>query len=452
MGRDRVRPFKFFLLFVLLPLLLGPSCRPNPHGAKTSTLVSPSNFTATAISTARIDLSWSSAPLDATEIEIEESTDGVTFTLIATIPASQTTYSVTGLASSTRYFFRIRSINATAQGPYSPLVSANTIIVSAATPSGGPPSARMFHSVIYDPTTQHAYFFGGLTATGVTNELWMLDLSGVTPAWSQPTTSGTAPLARMAHSAILDIPNHRMLVFGGTDGTVGGYFGDVHQLVLSASPPAWSVPTIAGLNVPSPRAGNSAIYDALYQRMILFDGNDDVGPFDEVWSLDLSGGTPSWNQFTLTDPPFRSNHTAVYDATNQQMIVFGGQDTTPGPVFNDVWALSLPDPAGATSPAWTPFTLTGGPSPRWGHSAVLNGLKMMVFGGYTGTASPELWQLNVATSTTSSWVPVVLGTPAPAARLGHAAFFQGTPTMMFLFGGGTNPTTPAFNDLWQFGM
>ena len=57
----------------------------------------------------------------------------------------------------------------------------------------------------------------------------------------------------------------------------------------------------------------------------------------------LMGSYPmaqTWTQLsTMGGPPAeRVQHTAVYDATNNRMTIFGGYTT--GTFFNDVWVLS----------------------------------------------------------------------------------------------------------------
>lgn len=55
------------------------------------------------------------------------------------------------------------------------------------------------------------------------------------------------------------------------------------------------------------------------------------------------GGTPYWTQLfpTGSTPSTRAFHTAVYDAANNQMIIFAG--FTGGSYLNDVWVLSSAD-------------------------------------------------------------------------------------------------------------
>ena len=67
--------------------------------------------------------------------QIERSTDGVNFTLIATVAAGTTSYSDTGLAVFTQYRYRVRATNAGGNSAYSGQAVATTL---AATPPTAP--------------------------------------------------------------------------------------------------------------------------------------------------------------------------------------------------------------------------------------------------------------------------------------------------------------------------
>lgn len=447
------RILKVLVFYCLLPLFLAPSCKPRSSNSSGVALVPPTNLAATAITVARIDLGWANVPADAAAVEIERSLNGGAFALIATVPFSQTAYSDTGLAGSNEYCYRLRSVNLTGQGAYTPLVCANTVVVSAVTTTGGPPSARMGHSMIYDPTGDRLIVFGGLTGAGVTDELWILDLA--TNIWSQIPVSGLWPSPRTSHSAILDTTYYRMIVFGGYDGTPGNENDELWSLDLGGL--TWSVLATSGGNSPEMRRGHTAIFDALNQSMVIFGGEDVAFTYENVWTLTLPAPptvmNPSdWIDITpaVPGPGPRSGHSSVYDPTGQRMIVFGGNDPflSGTPSYADTWELSLPTSPGV--PSWSALSVPGGPAARYGHSAVLNGSRMMVFGGLTGVANGEMWQLNLGA--TSSWNPVTLGVPAPPARLGQGAALRATSTTMLIFGGGTDPVTPAFADVWQFGL
>jgi titin len=88
----------------------------------------PSGLTATAVSTTQINLSWTDNSSDETGFKIERKTGaGGTYAQIATVGASVTTYSNTGLAIGTNYFYRVRATNAGGDSAYSNVASATTL-------------------------------------------------------------------------------------------------------------------------------------------------------------------------------------------------------------------------------------------------------------------------------------------------------------------------------------
>ncbi|MGH7598557.1 MAG: fibronectin type III domain-containing protein, partial [bacterium] len=88
----------------------------------------PSGLTATAISSAHIDLNWTDNSNSETgfKIEIKFGESG-TFTQIATAGANVTSYSSTGLQTNTEYFYRVRAYNAGANSAYSNVANATTL-------------------------------------------------------------------------------------------------------------------------------------------------------------------------------------------------------------------------------------------------------------------------------------------------------------------------------------
>jgi len=254
-------------------------------------------------------------------------------------------------------------------------------------PLGDPPSKRIGQSAIYDPVRDRVLVFGGLDSAGsVLADVWALSLADP-PIWSNLQPPGTAPSARRYHSAIYDPVRDRMLIFGGSNQSGSVFFRDVWSLWLSPTP-RWEQILPAGTR-PDSRYSHSAIYDPVRDRMIVFSG----GGFatNDVWALSL-GDTPSW---TLLDPsgtlPLeRQGHTALYDPVADRMIVFGGDALTQK--LNDVWQLAL-----TNLPAWALVSLPGdSPSQRVYHSAVYDSAsrRMVVFGGYPNVNDPT-WALSL---------------------------------------------------------
>jgi hypothetical protein len=71
----------------------------------------PSNLRVTAFTRTSISLAWNDNSTNETGFQIQRSTNGTTWTTIATRPAGSTTYTNTGLTPNTLYYYRVRAIN-----------------------------------------------------------------------------------------------------------------------------------------------------------------------------------------------------------------------------------------------------------------------------------------------------------------------------------------------------
>jgi hypothetical protein len=360
--------------------------------------------------------------------------------------------------------------------------------------SGGPPAARAIPGVIYEAPEDRMVIFGGFTE-GTLNDVWALDLA--TPAWTQLSPTGGPPSARQFPAAVYDAPRDRMVVFGGNDTTsavqdplwslslgstiawtdLGGrrpptrwdaatafdltrrvmwiHGGDAYgnngratrsdlwSLAVGSSM-EWSQPATTGTPL-GRRFGHSAFYDAPRDRLVFFGGSDTLTHLNDVWALTLSG-TPAWNQLspTGTPPVGRKYHSAVYDALNNRMVVFGGN--TGMTTLNDVWALSL-----AGAPAWTELFPTGTPPPSlWGQSAALDreANRLIIFGGQATGRRNNVHALTLTGS--PAWIELFpTGTP-PDPR--ESASMVSLGTRMLVFGGNVDDFGVATNDTWLLSL
>ena len=219
-------------------------------------------------------------------------------------------------------------------------------------PLGTAPPPRQFHTAIYDPAGDRMLVFGG-EGLGVSNDVWALALSGV-PTWSQLPVTGDPPVLRKRHAAIHDPVRQRMLVFGGLLSGFGGpALNELWSLDLSGEP-RWSQLSV-GEVVPSGRWGHTMSYDPAGDRVWVFGGSATSMPFYDLWSLALAP-TPSWQrEFGWgTQMEGRHGHSAITDAPNGRLVLFGGSSYL-GPM-NDTWFLSLGRP-----PVWR--RLNGTPPP-----------------------------------------------------------------------------------------
>ncbi len=145
-------------------------------GGSVSEPAAPSAATATALSSASIDLSWTDNATDEDGFYIERSTDGTGFTQIGSVDANVVTYEDSGLDPLTTYYYRVIAYNIAGSSDPSNVASATTqdvgsgpvahvqnITVSRAQVGGG---GKRFRGV----ATVLVYNDAGLPLSGATVE------------------------------------------------------------------------------------------------------------------------------------------------------------------------------------------------------------------------------------------------------------------------------------------
>lgn len=106
-------------------------------------------------------------------------------------------------------------------------------------------------------------------------------------------------------------------------------------------------------------------------------------------------------------------------------------------LFNDLYAYDI------TDNAWSTVSNATGPSPRWGHSAVVYKDTMFVFGGIShGSPSSETWGFDLKRNVWMDLTPTV----SPPARFSHTIALMDD--SMFLYGGSTN--AQRLEDSWKY--
>ena len=317
------------------------------------------------------------------------------------------------------------------------------------------PGTRSQASAVYDPTTNQMFVFGGQHApTNVDfNDTWVVQ--NVIP--SSPSTqqslqcirvpiSGKGPGVRFGHSAVYNSTSNREVIFGGGTGFPKPCVNElwvVANLNSKGGSPTWNQYSLTG-TLPPVREGHTAVYDPNTNKMIVFGGTDCNGNYyNDVWILndaDGSTATPSWTQVTPTGtaPGARSQATAIYDSVNNVMTVFGGGTKTS--TFNDIWTLSNANGVTGT-PTWTKrFAKGTAPAPRMGHSAVYDSAnnRMIVYGGSNnrGKVLNDGWILSNANGVRSqpTWTQYQ-PTAAGPYRKSHTAIYDPVSNDMVIFGG-----------------
>jgi hypothetical protein len=217
------------------------------------------------------------------------------------------------------------------------------------TPTGTLPTGRAVHTAVFDPTSNRMVVFGGCTRGSFgcdvpQNDSWVLINAtglGGTPQWVHLNPAGTPPGARDDQSAIFDPDTNRMTVFGGVGGNTGTLYGDVWMLkgANGLASPQWVQLNIAGAN-PGDRYGAATVYSPTNNSMISFGGVSGATQTNDVWVLSHANGvgTPVWAGVTPsgTPPSVRQGAIAAIEASNQRVMIFGGDN------LNDSWVLVKP--------------------------------------------------------------------------------------------------------------
>jgi hypothetical protein len=227
---------------------------------------------------------------------------------------------------------------------------------------GSGPGGRSSSVSAYDPDTHQMLVFGGLTE-GYYNDIWALNLDASPLTWDEIASGSTdtnPPSFSSQPVGVYDTLNHQFVVYDSSQGVVS-------TLAVNMSNPTWQHPQVPGQGPGTNRYEMSGAYDSTGHRLILFGGtNGDGTDYSDTWILNLpvQGGTPTWQQVTGSGPSGRYSANAIYDATANRVLLYGGS-TQSRAQLDDLWSLDL----GGATPAWTslcPATSTNSPGTRKG--------------------------------------------------------------------------------------
>lgn len=338
-----------------------------------------------------------------------------------------------------------------------------------ASPNAQLPQSRGFHgpTIVYHPgsgSSSEVILFGGRdSAKDNLNDVWILQNAedytdgGCPPVcWVNTVPNGAAgsPTARSGHSAVYDIANDRMIIFGGCSGYCEPTLNDVWVLInASTQNPTWMQLFPTG-GPPGRRTKFGAAYDPVSNRMIIFAGQNGDGnggdTYQDVWVLTNAnglGGAPAWIQLNPSGTIAAGQYglAATYDSVNNILTVFGGSTHGASPVYtNSVSTLSHANGLGGT-PAWNQPSISGSPpGARSDHTAVYDpsSNRMTIFGGENGLGDfSDVWVLTNANGMgSSSWIFLPTngagpGAVTPTARESHTAAYDPDTNVMMMFGG-----------------
>lgn len=242
---------------------------------------------------------------------------------------------------------------------------------------------RSGHAAAYDSDRKKLVVFGGVIASGVTDDLWERDTSG---SWTKSTVTGPPP--RQAAAMAYDAARKRIVLFGGTTGSPTDLLGDTWEYDGTS----WYA--MSPTQSPTPRAYTAMVFDPVRSRVVLFGGLDGGDPAkyflqDDTWEYD---GT-TWTKLATTGAiPPRRLHGMAWDGARNRVVVVSGIVPGPGTTSSsqDTWELTNP----GTGWVWTctagasPCPTVTHPSSRYAVSLAFSPVNnsMVLFGGLTAVS------------------------------------------------------------------
>lgn len=248
--------------------------------------------------------------------------------------------------------------------------------------------------------------------------------------WAHLDNLGDKYTPRTGHAVVNE--DGVFYLFGGTDGVARQC--DVHAYNVETN--LWQEICAGGRPITARSGAQAVVWNG---SVWFFGGYTKKGGdyFNDVYKYDIAAS--SWDSVqTLGElPPKRTDHSLCL--FRDSMLVFGGFDGSDR--FNDLRELHLGEKRWNLINALRNST----PKSRFGHTAVIYGHSMYVFGGWDGHDTiHELFEYNISSN---MWIQLPHRGSAPRPRYRHTAVVCGD--AMFTFGG-VDKTQYRFPDLHEY--
>ena len=303
-----------------------------------------------------------------------------------------------------------------------PAIGLRNLWLSVTT--SGAPSPRYSQSQVWTGSKMVVYGgYGPLGSNGIYTDGAMYDPEK--NAWQSVNTTGS-PSARIAQSTAWT--GSRMIVWGGylPNGVVALNSGAAFDPATNT----WSA--IGSTGAPAARYGHFSAWTGTL--MIIYGGILNGGSFTATGGL-YNPVTNTWATMSTTGAPTSRYGTNIQWA-GTKMVVWGGShlDANNTVVYDTTGAMYDP-----VTNSWSPMSTVGAPTARGGYQAIWSGTKLIVWGGASGpsqTTFPTDGAL--FDPVTNTWQPMN-STNAPGGRVSASAVWDGT--RMLIWGGYRQPTT-----------
>ncbi|MHA2249688.1 MAG: Kelch repeat-containing protein [Candidatus Kariarchaeaceae archaeon] len=308
------------------------------------------------------------------------------------------------------------------------------------------PSSRFGHAMVYDTINQKVILFGGAGGVESSSEgayilrdgTWIFDYNSKPWEKKDPIQS---PHARLSHEMVFNPDDQKTFLFGSH----GSYDGRGQDLWMYDYPSNIWTRIFTNLSPPA-RSDHSMIYDTTNQIMIMFGGITDRGiSLNDLWVYNYNNNM--WTEMHPTSKPNpRCGHTMFFDSTSNKVILFGGHvvlNNSDHRFSNEVWSYDY------SNNNWTELHPINSPDPRFWHSMAYsqNTQKAIIFGGLIG-GDYKLGDTWIYDYPNNEWVQIFSeATPSPR-ELSSMVFITGE-YKGILFGG-HDDFGNALGDTWSF--
>ncbi|CAN4108917.1 unnamed protein product [Withania somnifera] len=228
--------------------------------------------------------------------------------------------------------------------------------------TGKGPGPRDSHSAVL--VGHRMVVFGGTNGSRKVNDIHVLDVRS--QEWTQLECQGNPPSPRESHTATL-VGGDKLVIFGGSGEGEANYLNDLHVLDLKTM--MWSSPEVRG-EMPVPRDSHSAV--AIGNRLYIYGGDCGDRYQGDVDMLDMD--TLMWSKLDSLgqSPGARAGHASVNFGS--KVYVIGGVGDKK--YYNDVWVLDV------INSSWTQLDVLGQkPQGRFSHTAAAQNTDIVIYGG-----------------------------------------------------------------------
>lgn len=260
--------------------------------------------------------------------------------------------------------------------------------------------------------------------------------------------------ARDAAAYCYNPVRNEMIMVGGysemSDDTAiatGAHTGQIWVVEYNSSGKSTVRYAVAGNKTITPREGAVIVYDTIANRYIVFGGLNGIQQvMNDVWELkaDIYGNYKARRMKSTgaTQPISRWLGVAAFDATNNRVVIWGGEAVSTIVSNTDMWALNLS--TDSVNGDWVQLAPTGiAPSARWqpGYWHDVGTNQLYITGGSTTNGdtayASDLARLDLATAQPSWTALTSTGNKAVRGGLLMGSKYN---DRLWYFGGGTSTT------------